>query len=260
MAGGFLNIAVPAGPQRPGGLLSVLTKNDLVHDGPGQIGAGITYDVASCAPALPAPGLCDTAAEMEPWDEKVFQSPGGDESNPFAIHYGVECLPGQYDYEALARDGLTSGQSFALGLGLKAIILDGADDLIGDPVSVRDGLAIAEQSQGETNYGPRFITTSRYGASYLSGYRGVVDAGDLLYTRQGTPIINEDALYVAGSPSPAGAPFLIYVHSPIHLYLGAIETTKGYDLTHNVETAIAERVAVFTNPCWLYSIEIDPTL
>jgi hypothetical protein len=248
MVAGALRVDVAAVTAARGGLLEVLKRDGRVHDAPAQVAAGIMYQMPLCVVPDLAPGLCNSDL-VPPDTEKVSVSPEADETDPFGIYTAVECLPGLHDYQALALDALNVGASHGYEVALQALILDDVTDYVGSPVGIPKAIALAEEFlQGRAGY----IITSRAGASYLSGYRGVIDKDFLLYTRQGTPIIGGSGIDGAA----AGPTITIYVVGEFDLFVGPDIANRGYGPQTNVELAIAERAGSFSKPCFSGSIDV----
>lgn len=259
MVQGRFNVEVADFAPGRGGILEVLDKAGRLHRGADpKVGIGVIYDQWMCGRSKLAPGLCDDTL-VAPDTEKVPEGPANDESSPFGIYRSLECLPGVLDYEGLTKAALARGAEWGVGQALQGLLLDGAT--VSGTLSIADAVAESEDLLGYNSSGAGFIVTSRYGASRLSGYRGVTDKDFLLYTRQGTPIINSAGVSrgIDGDPAADGT-FHIWVVSPFDLFLADTVYTEGTDLTHNVMTGLAEQVGVFANPCYIEAILVDTTV
>jgi len=256
MAGGVLLVDITGLESPTGGLVDLLRMQGRYHEGVDpHVGAGITYQVDYCDTPDLAPGLCDSDL-VPPDTEKEFASPDADESDPFGIYWGVGCMLALHDYEGIARAQLERVGSVGFEKAFQKQILDPAPVAPGGPFSIPIALAIAEEMLGVATGGIGEISVGLFGASLLSGYRGVIGDGDILRTRLGTPIIAGAGLAERNSGDPGG--FTMWVHSPVDLFVGDIITNRGYDLKLNSEVAIAEQVGSFSKPCFIAAIQVDP--
>lgn len=256
MASGALRVDITGLTGPTGGLVDVLNAQGRLHDSADpHVGAGITFETEFCGTPDLAPGLCDSAL-VPPDTEKEFVTPGADESDPFGIYWGAKCLPGFYDYESLASGELERMRSVGYEKAMQKQILDPATLVTGGPFTIPIALAIAEEMLGVATGGVGEISVGLFGASLLSGYRGVVDDDGFLRTRLGTPIIAGAGFAERNSGTPGG--FKMWVHAPVDLWVGPIFTNQGYDLVINEEVAVAEQVGSFSKPCFIAAIAVQP--
>lgn len=259
MASGALRVEVDRLEALPGGLVDVLKEQGRFHEGvSAQVGAGVVFQQEDCGiPAL-APGLCDSSL-VDPETEKDFTAVESGESEPFGIYRAFQCLPGMHDYESLASDAISRGSSAGYEVALQAIHLDGATVMAGGAQSIAVALANAEKLLAEAGGG--FIAVNTYGASLLSGYRGVVDDGGILRTRLGTLIASGVGFTLGGDTNPTTAGgFLLWAVPTMDLFVSSLVVSRGYDLTHNGEAALAEQTGAFVPVCGadITAIDVDP--
>jgi hypothetical protein len=261
MASGTMTVEVTAPYRTPGGILEVLGSLGYLKDiSDPHLGAGVVYEKPFCGVAAFAPGLCDDALAIPPGTEKEFDEPSQGESLAFAIYKGIVCSPFYRGFEEKTREALAAGASHAVEAAFQILILDEAPiHAAGTTFSTVDALAIAERALGDQGGG--FISTSRFGATYLANTRGVKpDINFHLWTSQGTPIINGAGIgrdHNGVTPATTDG-FFLWVHAPISVLQGPVIYNQAQGLNTNTEVGLAEQVYAITEPCFSLAIEVDP--
>lgn len=268
---GLMQAEVSATQAVAGGLLSVVPP--VITSDP-RVGAEVAWQASPGGPAGITDALCDlpTALSSLADAEKTLEEPDEGYAPPFGIYRAFECMPGELDYLALARDGLGSGESMAIEDILQALYYEDTALLTptdstptpGTAVSIAQGLAILEQWFASGIGMQGLIHASRYGAHLLGSQRGVNASGGLLETIQGTPIVNGSG-YSDVAPSgsavvAAGGEFWAWATGPVDIFLGPVLENKGYNLPINKETAVAERMGSIVVRGGVTAVLIDPSL
>lgn len=279
MSAGYLR--VPAIETHPslGGVIGVAGHYGRLHDvDDPHLGAGIEFELGLCSPPGLAPGMCDDFLGAVVDTEKTVSPPKFDTSPAFAVYKAVECMPDQSDrYETMARQTLMYGADVAVERAFQVLNLDSVAVSQAGPgqgYSLKEAIAVAEQAIALNHPGHGAITTSRYGASWLSTSRQVdslvADSGRtlpenvdeyLLITKLGTPIVGGGGINKTTAIHALAKPgnFVIWVTSSYDVYRGPVIYNEGYDTTLNKHTGIAEQVYAVSFPCYQYALEVDPT-
>ena len=263
VATGGMTIEVTAPHPAHGGLVDVLDSLGYVKDvSDPHLGLGVNYMMPFCGVPKFAPGLCDDALAIPPGTEKEFDEPDSGESRAFAIYKGIVCSPFYKGYEEQTKAALAAGASHAVEEAYQILILDDAIVLTpGTSYGIVQALALAEEALADNVGSGGFLSTNRYGATWLASVRGVKsDENYHLWTAQGTPIINGGGISRAhNGVNPAAADgFFLYVTAPFTLLRGDVIYNQAQGLSTNLEEGLAEQVFSITNPCFALAIEVDP--
>ena len=240
-----------------GGLVNVLDKAGRVFDRPvEQVASGIVaVPDAICGYPGIAPGLCEVDDSITVDAEKTPNEPENQYGPVFVAYRAVECMPNALDYESLATKGLVKNETYAVEMASQEALYISDDYFSSAPAdlgsgSVSEGLGLMEQWLG--GIGGGLIHVTRFGAQYLIADGKVKDYDDfLLYTRQGTPVVN-GAGYANVTPDGVAAladTFWMWATPWMTLHRSPVIYSSGYGLGTNKETGIAERAYSIATDC-----------
>ncbi len=240
-----------------GGLLNVLDRHDrLVDTSWENVGRGhVAVPDALCGHPGLADGQCETDTSITVDPTKVPEEPDASYGPVFTAYRALECMPGALDYRDLAEKSLVRNETWAVEHAIQeaffsdnSLIAD-ADFLDLGAGAAVEGIALLEQWLGGVGGG--LIHVMRYGAEHLIAEAKVRDYDDfLLYTRQGTPVVNGagyqniDSL---GAPNASG--YFLWASPWMTAYRTPVMFNEGYDLRKNKQTGIAERQFSVVQDC-----------
>ena len=234
----MLTVDAPAVQPAKGGLLSV--ANVIPDNGrAGKEGVRFLARLTGVPQVVPGPG------ENKEFDRQTVIS-----GTPFTIYRGVETnLFEALDVQVLADDVFTAGESLAVEAALQPVLNTVAQDFTptpGTPVSVAEGVALAEEWIAERYSFLPILHMNRYGAAHTSS-KGMIRLEDgRIETFQGTPVAN-GAGYGPVGPGAITATagrYWIYVTGQVNLWQGPLVKAQAPALANNFERALAERTYV----------------
>jgi hypothetical protein len=241
----------PARKARKGGLLNVIggvTSLDRLG-----VASTVEWTEEACNPAMEiAPGLCWGTVSAT---TKEYADITTGESLPvFAGYYGVECFLGGDDYDARARRGLEATEGRFIEKQLYDLALEPA---VAAPFADAVTVVAALDGYADANYiGQPIIHASRAGAVIAGASQAIYPDqprdGDL-FTANGTPVVaSSEYGSLVGLP---GA----WATGWITVYGGPVVVTRTYDLLHNREMAVAERIYAIAIDCnFVYGAAVTP--
>lgn len=247
-----------------GGLLNVAKSLGFLYDeSDPHIGMGAAWQANVCGVNRLAPGVCDDALGLDPETEKTFDAFAKGEAQPFGVYKGFDCDLMWDDYQSVTRAAFEAGESYAVEQAVDALVLKGATD-VGSATAhpVAEAIAMLEAEIATRGGNRGLIHVSRYGAAFLTGWRGITsDQNFHLWTKQGTPIVNGGG-YTRTSPASAAvtdSQFWMYATGPMHLWRGPEVYSEGAAVETNSKQSLMERLYAAGVDCYRIAVLVDPT-
>lgn len=251
MVAGTLTVEVPAEvTPLKGGLLAhvdptVFTDSRLI--------AGIDYEpLVACGTVEDIPDWC-----AEPRPDKEFGSAPWTQAQNFSGYFGLRCGP--FGHDTLRQKvvaTLERGIGFAAEEALLAKVAAEAT-VQATATSVASALGEAERLAATLPGG--HIYASRASVVALGSHARHDGNSGVLYTRQGTPLVNvlsTAGLTIVGT-TPADGQFWLIVTGQPRLWLGETLVHEAENLAYNDWDALAERAGAVGYDCGAHAILVE---
>lgn len=237
MAQPLMTVEVPDGPvPRKGGLLAHADVQEV--SGSRLLGGAEYKPAVVCGPLNEVPDWC-----ADPRLSKQFDEDGWAEAMPFSAYKGLEC--GLFNSQAL-QDRASAALRWGVGIAAEQALVQtfeaDADLETVDAGSGADALLAYLEERAGTLPDPH-IVIPRSDVPYLRGHVQSDGNSGLLYTRQGTPIVN---ISTTGGVTSG---LVAYVTGGLHVWLGDPVATEGLDPETNLRQVVAEQVGALAYDC-----------
>lgn len=255
MVAGTFTVQAPTVPAPvKGGLLAHV---DPVLTPGARLMAGVQYETpVACGRPSAVPDWCVDASARE--EKEISPQDLWRQGDTFSAYLRLQCGP-------FGNDGLASRAAAALdrAIGLAAeeafvtALAADEDTQVAAAAPLATALGLAEEQAVLMPGGHIWIARSAIPA-FGSQVRHSGDDG-VLFTRQGTPIINyytPTVPSIGGTSLDAGQAWVIVTGQP-HLWLGETLTFEAEDLPQNDWDALAERVGAVAWDCGAWAIPAE---
>lgn len=255
MAAGTMIVEVPTtvSPVK-GGLLAHV---DPVTVAGSRILAGAEYDPPlACVGTQEIPDWC-----ADPRGEKSFATSPWEDTDTFTGYVGVTCGPfGGGDESGKAERTLRRSIGFAAEQALVGKIAGSATVETGSAVGVLEGVGMAEKAAALVPGGHIYV--SRSSVPFLGGQVRNPDDDGVLFTKQGTPLVNmvfDDQATTIGGTTPTDGQFWILVTGQPRVWFGEEVSVSTQELQLNDWYSLAEQAGAVGFDCGAVAILVSAT-